>query len=148
MKLPFVLRSTMDRYVRAAEVETVSWEKLARERGDDLETVRDQKMELHARAIAAEGALEVERARYDALFEKYDGLKVQGAVAPIAPLERKESDALDQAVSRAVVGLPPNLRRAAYAQLATDRKAIAAGFADEDEVLHRIEHGIPTEGVP
>lgn len=95
----------------------------------------------HARRVIEE------RARYDALLEKYHALKLQGAVAvePQTPIARKEVDEVTQRINVLSAG-KPGLRAQMLKQVQSDR--LLNGLNDI-EILQRIEAGVTTDdGVP
>lgn len=124
MKWPWVSREQYDDYVRAHRM-----------LGDELTRQRN--------------ALDAERARYDALLDKYHALKFVGATIPepVRPLERKDPDPLMQAINVLSAG-KPGLRTTMMQQLATDR---ANPLLDDADILQRIQSGVSVyddEGVP
>jgi hypothetical protein len=94
------------------------------------------------------GHMKTERARYDALIEKYHALKLQGAesVPPVVqytPIVREKDDELKLLIADQAGG---DLRKRGLMlrQLAQDR---ADGVSPE-EIRRSIEQGVQAEGVP
>lgn len=88
-----------------------------------------------------------ERARYDALLEKYHALKLAGAAEPVvgAPVPKAEPDPVLAAIRLAARG-DAGLSHAMLQQVTRDRRA---GLPDEF-IINQIEAGVPVylDGVP
>lgn len=100
------------------------------------------------RADATRHLLDQQEARYADLLAKYQALKLAGAVevptpsTPVA-LPATEPDEMVELIHAKSGG---NLRRRALMlrQLAQDRR----DGIEEEQIQARIEHGIPSDGVP
>jgi hypothetical protein len=100
-----------------------------------------------------ESAMAAERARYDALLDKYQSLKMAGAAdvlrnepclpSPTAPLPRQESDDMLAMIDMIASG-NLQMRKRMLRQLAFDR----AAHVDEETIRNAIANGVSGNGVP
>lgn len=89
-----------------------------------------------ADANSARHALDVERARFDALLEKYHALKLAGAGEPVTaptPLERTKPSAVDEVIG-SVAGSNSRLRKQLKDYVVQQRFA----GSDDKEIAHAL----------
>ena len=96
-----------------------------------------------------ESALAAERSRYEALLDKYQSLKLAGAVEVPAPLARTESHSTPEPdemrdLIDAKAGGNLQMRKMMLRQLAIDR----ADRVDDDTIRAAILTGVSADGVP
>ena len=94
-----------------------------------------------------EASMATERARYEALLEKYQSLKLAGAVEvmtyPIVPRPVSEPDEMRDLID-AKAGGNLQMRKMMLRQLAIDR----ADRVDDDTIRAAILTGVSADGVP
>lgn len=149
MNWPWIARAVAEQRIAALSRDLIT----ERAMYDGVVTLQEQKRTEWLAALENDrtrhiAELTAANARYDALLDKYHALKVSGATIPepVTPLERKQPDALEQAVSDASRGKPPALVLQMRRQLAQDRKNIELGMDTETDVLARITHGVAAFG--